>query len=175
MSFRPEFNKYFKDKWDYSISAGVGLKLIGFPNDLDRFIELLHGESCNPVATRRIINELKEKNEKYTTLMAHLNFNYIGDTLKDLGVKMEIVPPISADKLQNLELDNIAFDIFKNKQKINFVQMDDLDKQEIMNRVDLFQKSIEEHYSNFGPYDDDVLVSRESLINAQKQKLKYDF
>jgi hypothetical protein len=174
MNFRPNFNKYFFEQWSYDSGAGVGLKLIGFPTDINKFIELLHGESCNPVATRRILKELEEKGIKYTTLMSHLNFNYIGDQLKEIGVKMEIVPPISADKLQNLELDNLAFDLFKNNQKIDFIQLGEDDKKEIKNRLDIFKKSVEKHYCNFGPYDDNPLVYRPALENARQKKQRYE-
>ena|SRR5579875_3097280 len=173
MKFRPEFNKYFKGEWNYSESEGVGIKLTGYPTDIDKFIELLHGESCNPVATRRILNELDEKNIKYTTLRSSLNFNYIGGYLKEIGVSMEIVSPAPSDKIQNSDLDDLVFDLFKNKQQIQFIQLNDNDKKEIKNRLDIFMKSVNEHQSDFGPYDDDYNISNQSLEKARQQKINY--
>lgn len=173
MHFRPKFNKYFSGIWDYDSSKGVGLKLTGFPTSIDKFIELLHGESCNPVATRRILQELKEKNIKYTTLMSHLDFNFIGDTLKEIGVTMEIVSPISLDKVQNQELDYLAFDLFNGKQKFEFIQLGEEDKQEIKARLEIFTKSIEEYKFNFGPYDDDPKLSRLFIEDSKKRKEDY--
>lgn len=175
MPFRPEFNSYFSGAWDYDSSEGVGLKLTGFPMDLNKFIDLLHGESCNPVATRRILKELKEKNVKYTTLMSHLNFNFIGDTLKEIGVKMEIVPPISLDKVQNQELDYLAFDLFNEKQKFEFIQFGENDKAEIKSRLEIFTRSMEEYNFNFGPYDDDPKISRIFIEDSQKKKQSYSY
>lgn len=142
MSFRPKFNKYFSGQWDYEQFEGVGIKLKGFPVDIKKFIELLHNESCNPVATHRILKELKDNNVKYTTLRSHLNFNYIGDELKDIGVTMEIIPPYRLDKINTTELDNLAFDLFMNKQKFEFIQLNEEDKREIKNRLEIFKESI---------------------------------
>jgi hypothetical protein len=153
MKFRPEFNKYFNGEWNYNQSEGVGLKLTGYPTDINKFIDLLHGESCNPVATRRILKELNENKVKYTTLRSSLNFNYIGDHLKNIGVIMEIIPPAPLDKIQNAELDYLAFDLFQNKQQMQFIQLGEKDKKEIEARLTLFKKSLEEHQSDFGAFD----------------------
>lgn len=170
MGFRPKFNKYFKDEWNYNPEDGVGLKITGYPTNLNVFIELLHGESCNPIATRRILEELKEKNVKYTTLMSHLNFDYIGDELAKIGVKIEVIPPAPSDKIQNQELDHLAFAIFNKQQKLENVQMNKDDKGEIIKRMELFKKSYENHKQDFGPYDPDVKISRDFF---DKRKLRF--
>jgi hypothetical protein len=170
MKFRPKFNKYFKNDWIYNPEDGVGLKITGYPTNISAFIELLHGESCNPIATRRILEELKEKNVKYTTLMSHLNFDYIGDELHKIGVKIEVIPPAPSDKIQNQELDHLAFAIFNNQQKLENVQMNKTDKDEIMKRMEVFKKSYENHKQDFGPYDPDVKISRDFF---DRRKLKF--
>jgi hypothetical protein len=170
MPFRPRFNKYFSGEWNYDSGLGVGLKLIGYPNDLNKFIDLLHGESCNPVATRRILEELKENNVKYTTLMSHLNFDYIGDELKSLGVTMEVIPPAPSDKIQNQELDHLALAIFNGEQQFLYIQMNEKDKADIKNRLEIFRKSFENHNHDFGPYDSDRNKSSKAIDDSRRKK-----
>jgi hypothetical protein len=174
MKFRPDFNNYFNGEWNYNQSEGVGLKLTGYPTNVNKFIELLHNESCNPVATRRILKELNEKKIKYTTLMSHLNFNYIGDQLKEIGVIMEIIPPAPSNKIQNAELDYLAFDLFQNKQQMQFIQLGEIDKKEIEERLAIFKESFDKHQSDFGPYDRDYNISNQSLEKARKKKFNYE-
>lgn len=170
MPFRPRFNKYFSGDWEHDSSSGVGLKFTGYPNDLDKFMELLHGESCHPVATRRILEELKEKNVKYTTLMSHLNFNFIGDELKKMGVSMEVVPPAPSEKLQNQQLDHLAFAIFNGKQDFPNIHISNEDKQEVEKRLDVFKKSYESHMTDFGPYDPNPQKSSDAIKKIKNRK-----
>mgnify|MGYP003585821427 FL=1 len=100
--------KYYKEKWTYDSSLGVGLHFIGKPTNVDDFIEILQLFSCNPLATRRILSDLLEFGERKTTVMSSLNFEVIGDSLADLGITMKIIPP--PQKVFSSEIDLIAFE-----------------------------------------------------------------
>lgn len=155
--FRPNFDDYFKEEWSYESVQGVGIKLSGYPNDITMFIDLLQGESCNPVATRRILEELKQNGIKYTTLMSHLNFNRIGKELHNLGVTMEVVAPISIKKINNIDLDSAALYLFQNdKYNIDF---NDENQKEVKKRYEEFQQSMNEIPHHFGPYDKNKEIS----------------
>lgn len=87
---------------------GVGLKLSGQPRNDDELRQFLYSVSCNPIATERIISELRETGTKLTTVQASLNFAYIGDELERLGIRMEIVEPVSTERLNSAALDYAA-------------------------------------------------------------------
>jgi hypothetical protein len=87
------FGAYHSGDWPYAHPDGVGLALAGAPTDVHAFIDILHGVSCNPVATRRILAELQAGQTKLTTVRANLNFIEIGDDLARVGVTMSIIPP----------------------------------------------------------------------------------
>ena len=89
----PRFGAYYSGDWPYERRDGVGLALVGKPTDVHRFIDILHGVSCNPVATRRILSELQAGRTKRTTVRANLNFVEIGDDLARVGVTMSVIPP----------------------------------------------------------------------------------
>ena len=153
MAFRPKFDKYFDEEWIYNSSEGVGMKLSGYPNDITAFIDLLHKESCNPVATRRILDTLKNEGVKFTTLRSHLNFDNIGDALALLGVAMTIVPPQSWDKLQNQDIDYLAFKLSVPNKTFNFkFNLNPEEELEAHSRAKLFKNSFEENPSTFGNY-----------------------
>ena len=173
MDFRPIFNEYFKEEWPYKDYEGVGLKLTGYPANIEAFFDLLHQQSCNPVATRRILDELKNNGVKYTTLMAQLNFNYIGDKLADLGVKMEIVPPAPLAKIQNTAIDRAARDLYENPQaNLDSFDLKDEEKEVAKQRALEFKKSISWYSHHFGPYDSDQNIAKEHL-NISKRSYNY--
>lgn len=88
-----KLGRFWPDPWPWCESLGVGLRLTGYPRDEEQFLQFLYAESCNPVAARRILKELKEKGEKLTTVQPSFNFARLGDEFGRLGVKMEVVPP----------------------------------------------------------------------------------
>lgn len=170
MAFIPRFSKYYSDPWPYEAYEGVGLKFSGYPSDITAFIDILQGESCNPVASRRILLELETKGVKYTTLMAHLNFNYIGDSLKALGVTMEVIQPISLDKVQNGDIDSAVLSLaLQGEVNLDKYFLNDIEKQEIPIRLEQFKASIASYKHHFGPYEPDRAFSSEQ-INITKQK-----
>lgn len=81
----------------------------GRPTDPHQFIELLQGHSCNPIATRRILEELEAGKTKLTTVSDFLPFNDIGDKLAALGVTLQIVPPFH--RAPDQRYDHAAFDL----------------------------------------------------------------
>ena len=107
---RPQFNRYYSGPWPYNSDQGVGLALSGAPTDPHAFIELLQGHSCNPPATRRILDALNRGETKFTTVSDFLPFDNIGDVLAAIGVKMEIVPPRG---VPDQRYDHAAFDMIK--------------------------------------------------------------
>lgn len=173
MDFRPIFNEYFKEEWPYKSYEGVGLKLTGYPTNIEAFFDLLHQQSCNPVATRRILDELKNNGVKYTTLMSHLNFNYIGDKLAELGVKMEIVPPAPLDKIQNNAVDRAARALCEDSQaNLDSFDLKDIEKEVAKQRALEFKKSIDWYSHHFGPYDPNESIAKKHL-NISKHSYNY--
>lgn len=173
MAFRPNFDQYFQGEWPYQSYEGVGLKFTGYPMDIEAFFDLLHQQSCNPVATRRILDELKNNGIKYTTLMAHLNFNYIGDMLEKIGVKMDIVPPAPLDKIQNSAIDRAARDLFENSQThLDNFDLKEEEKEVAKQRALEFKKSVEWYSHHFGPYDTDENIAKEHM---KISKRSYDY
>lgn len=174
MAFRPIFDQYFQGDWPYQQYEGVGLKFSGYPNNIEAFFDLLHQQSCNPVATRRILNELKYNGIKYTTLMSHLNFNYIGDKLAGIGVKMQIVPPVTYNKIQNLDIDRAARELYKDpKTNLENFNLNSEEAQIAQQRALEFKKSIEWYCHHFGPYDHNENIVKEHLkISRQSYNYK---
>ena len=171
MSNFPRFNKYYNGEWPYSPRDGVGLKLTGYPTDIDQFLEILHGEICNPVAARRILDALEKDNIKYTTLMYHINFNYVGDMLKELNVKMEIVPPAPSEKLNNQEIDFVVLDIALGGKRPSASQFKPDELPQVDDRLAAFKRSIAQHEHDFGPYDKNKDIS-ESTFKKIRSRIK---
>lgn len=161
MKTKPQFENYYTGSWPYEQSRGVGLRLSGYPTDIEKFFDLLHQQSCNPIATRRILDELKEKGEKYTTLMYRLNFNYIGDKLAQIGVKMEIVQPAPIKQLQNEMIDNAALALVRDTDApLHHYELTPEEINEVKSRYSAFQKSLNWFNHHFGPYDENDEISK---------------
>lgn len=94
---RPRFGTLFEGPWPYPPEDGVGMRLEGVPNDPHAFIDTLQGYSCNPAATRRILDTLQRGDAKYTTVSPRLAFDDIAVSLARLGVTLTIVPPATPD------------------------------------------------------------------------------
>lgn len=89
-----KFDKIYTDKWQYNVSAGVGLKMNAINSiNIKNVSEILLKESCNPVFTYNIICKLLNNETVYTTTMYHLNFNKIYDALLKENVQLEIINP----------------------------------------------------------------------------------
>ena len=89
-----KFDEIYKDEWKYCFSDGVGLKFEGVPTDEKAFVEYLQDQSCNPVMSHMICDELQTKGYRYCTVMSHLNFNKIYYDLLKIGVTINIVKPM---------------------------------------------------------------------------------
>jgi hypothetical protein len=161
MTFRPKFNDFYKVEWPYAQQDGVGLKLTGYPNNIDTFLDILHGESCNPVAARRILDELHEKGEKNTTLRSHLDFNRIGNEFKSLGVKMEIISPLPYDKVHNQSIDLAVLNlVLHNEPNIEHFCLTHEEKEKVFSSLVEFKKSLKEHEHDLGCYG--TIISEEN-------------
>lgn len=89
-----KFDKIYNDKWQYDVSAGVGLKMSAINCiNIKNVSEILLKESCNPVFTYNIICKLLNNEDVYTTTMYHLDFNRIHDDLLKENILLEIINP----------------------------------------------------------------------------------
>lgn len=145
-----KFDKYFQGEWPYETHAGVGIKLSGIPNNQEKFISILQSESCNPLATRRILAQIIEKGFYLTTCVSTLNFNYIGDCLKEINVKMEIIPPIENPTDGSVDMN--ALQIFKGKSIDTIYFKNEQEKKETLDRLAIFNKHLEEMSNDLGAY-----------------------
>ena len=158
----PRFGKYYTDKWEYDSGLGVGLEFTGFPTDIDTFIDIFQGESCNPLATRRILEELQQKGVRKTTVMPSLNFEYIGDALAKIGVTMKIIEPVKPKWSD--AIDCAAFQIV-NDIETSLESYTQEEKEEIQRRV-------KEGYENFKKLGREFGVYGRFLKQQKSVKLK---
>lgn len=114
-----KLGRFWPDPWPYPHELGVGLRLTGYPRNEEEFLQFLYAESCNPVAARRILRELKEKGEKLTTVQPSFNFARLGDEFARLGVKMEVVPPYDKP-INNTMIDGAALEMCVGKTPGSF-------------------------------------------------------
>lgn len=114
-----KFDEIYSGEWPYELSDGVGLSFKGVPTNYMAFLDLLMSVSCNPVSSRRILAILERGEEKLVTVMASLDFNYIGYEMQQLGVTMSIIPPydygLSNYVIESEEIDRAVFMDFLGK------------------------------------------------------------
>lgn len=67
--------------------------MTGYPNNVERFNEILMGCGCHPVAVQRILSRILEKGYDLLTVQSTLHFDTIEELLQPLEMKMEIIPP----------------------------------------------------------------------------------
>lgn len=175
---KPKFDRYFDGLWRYHPSSGVGLRFVGKPTDPDAFIELLQGESCNPIATRRILDSLMKDGERSTTVMAHLHFNYIGDELAKLGVTMHIVDPRAHNQgitpALRGDIDHKALSLFHG-DKVVMDKMNNLIKAHIKREKAFITKQVHEANAttSFGPYSRNRQESAASISKRNKKAFSH--
>lgn len=75
-------------------SNGVGLKLTGYPTDVERFKWILAKEGCHPDAADRILKRIENAGFDNLTVMNRLPFNWIKENLAQIGVIMDFIPPV---------------------------------------------------------------------------------
>lgn len=148
------FNKIYKGEWYYNLTCGVGLKITGLPTDEVTFMNILYDYSCNPVATQRVLQELKNNGVKYTTLMSGIDFNNLHNDLEKINVKIEIIPPLKESmevKLNNGEKDRKIFQAY-------IEGIEKLDENEVLSLkkdYDIFKENVEKlQIDNFSYYGD---------------------
>ena len=91
---RPRFDSLWYGPWPYDMFCGVGLMMVGLPNDEEIFLKYLSSNSCHPSAGRRILERIKQNGfDKLTVMATALDFNVIAETLSQMGVTMTIIPP----------------------------------------------------------------------------------
>ena len=105
MPFRPKFDQIYRGPWDFEPHCGVGIMMAGAPADRDKseFIETLMRFGCNPVAAQRILADLDESGTRCVTLVSALDFNGLGEMLKDLGVVISVIPPSEAARRRTFD------------------------------------------------------------------------
>ena len=158
---QPKIDRFYSGEWTHHPSEGVGLKFTGFPNDIKKFLDLLHDHSCNPVAARRILDELKENGEKLTTLMFSLDFNHIGEELKSLGVEMQVIAPAPTDKINDGKTDSMAFYfVAQNTELSKFNFESEEQKIEVLKKANDFSSSIEQLSHHYGPYEPNAPIPK---------------
>lgn len=154
---KPRFGKCYTGDWPYESSAGVGLSFQGVPTDYKKFLDIVMGESCNPVSARRILKILESGEKKYVTVMDGLNFEYIWESLKEIGVTMEVTPPYEYEKegydyiQKNSEIDRAVLETIKNKD--NSVDLKDINIEIYEERLKATRESLEVQPHNFGRYE----------------------
>lgn len=104
----------YKASWDeenlrynaFHGETGIGMIMIGVPNDYDKFIYALEDESCPPIIAREILNDLINNGKRITTVMNQINLVRLNDIFEYLNVKLYLCAP-----LKNLEnnLSRIAY------------------------------------------------------------------
>ena len=73
---------------------GVGLRFDGYPTDEKRFYWITAQEGCHPKAAKRILDRIRLNGYDLLTVMSRLNFDWITDTLSEIGVKVTIIEPL---------------------------------------------------------------------------------
>ena len=74
-------------------SEGVGIKLEGYPKDVDRFYQILLSESCHRKAANRILERISINGYDLLTVMSYLHFDWIATELKKIGVVLTFIEP----------------------------------------------------------------------------------
>jgi hypothetical protein len=167
----PRFGKYYTKTWDYPSEMGVGIELTGIPHDIDAFIHLLHCESCNPVATRRILDDLLRDGSRKTTVMSSLPFDYLGDELAALGVTMTIIEPL--EPAWGIVIDSTAWAMSQGHE-VSLDNFSEREKEEILKRVEHATESFSQLSHDFGPYGADFDFQAMQKEKFRKMK-KYGY
>lgn len=88
------FGKFWTTPWPYQeTSAGVGIKMTGYPTNPEEFTQILQTHSCNPIAVKRILKALKEDGVKLSTISYSIPLGIVGEAIEKLGVTLEIIAP----------------------------------------------------------------------------------
>lgn len=146
---RIKFDRYFSGSWPYDPQDGVGVGLSGAPTDEHRFIDILQDVSCSPIATRRILDQLRAGETKRTTISSTLDFNTIGDQLAAVGVHLTIIPPAEA---ANQTYDIAALMVLKGKpDALKGLSDEELGKvQDILTQTRASMHRIEHDFGGYG-------------------------
>lgn len=159
MAWRPQFGKFYTEAWPYDSHVGVGMEFKGVPNNEIAFIDLLQGESCNPVATRRIYDTLLKEGVKLTTVMASLNFERIGLALEELGVTLRIIPPVEPEKINDGVEDRAVLALYRGDEEI-LKDFPEEKQQELRLKMDIFKSSVKAYPHHFGNYENPPVVPK---------------
>lgn len=153
-----KYDRYYNGEWPYDEMLGVGLSFEGKPTDYKIFLDILMEVSCNPIAARRILEVLGRGEKKYVTVMSGLNFNSIGDKLKEVGVVMKMVEPYDYNKSGSIltpeKNDMVDREVLLTiLKKDNNVELEIELKAIYEERLKEAKRNIEEKPHNFGLYD----------------------
>lgn len=159
-----KFDEIYTGEWNFKSHDGVGVHFIGKPTDEIEFVQLLQRESCNPIISHLICDDLIKFGERKTTTRSHLDFNYINKCLNLIGVRIEIIPPVVAD--HHYDFSNICskaimyylkrkISLEESEKYIKFVNDDILDK--VKQLSEYIEDALERRPANLKPYyfDDD--------------------
>ncbi|WP_434716233.1 hypothetical protein [Paraburkholderia sp. A3RO-2L] len=149
MGILDRINRYYDGSdWPYEC-GGVGISLEGAPTDVGAFLDLLHAESCNPPAARRILADLEAGLVKRTTLMSSLDFNRIGDSLAALGVRMRVIPPIVPAVPIAVDAEVLSRYVGQQPRPMESEEQEQL----VASRLSQFDESIAARPHDFGPFE----------------------
>lgn len=140
---------YDGTEWPYEEDGGVGISLQGAPNNVGAFLDILHGESCNPPAARRILADLEAGLVKRTTLTNLLDFNRLGDRLAAVGVRMRVIPPAVPAVLDVVDSEVLFRHIGTPPRQMESDELEQL----VLDRLAHFDSSVACRPHHFGPFE----------------------
>ena len=135
--------------WLFEEESGVGISLEGAPTDVEAFLDILHRESCNPPAARRILADLEAGLVKRTTLMRTLDFNRIGESLATVGVRMRVIPPKRPEVPIAVDAEVLFRHVGQSPSRMESEELERL----VVGRLAQFDNSVAARPHNFGPFE----------------------
>ncbi len=84
---------------------GVGLRMDGYPNNIEQFNWILAKEGCHPKAASRILDRITLNGYDLLTVMERLNFDWVINELAAIGVVVTFITPLEgwSDKFKDGE------------------------------------------------------------------------
>jgi hypothetical protein len=70
---------------------GVGLRLEGYPTDVEKFYWIVAQEGCHPKAAKRILDRIILNGYDLLSVMSRLNFDWIVSSLAEVGVVVTFI------------------------------------------------------------------------------------
>lgn len=77
------------------IGNAAGLKLIGLPNNIERFYIVLGAEGCHPKAAHRILNRIYKNGYDELTITSLVNIEWVQSELSKIGMEVKFITPLT--------------------------------------------------------------------------------